>query len=263
MSTRWSRPHTTPLSKSGQSPTEEPSSHRSETESGTRGERSSASVTPLSAPPLPRLPGEGPHLVPALGPAPREGGGPAAHLPARWAILSVPSSESFRPWPFAHGKSSGHVQLRVVPDSDPPLAAQNIPEAKPPKHTDPLEAPGGLPPLALPACASFPVSVPAGRGAGRADAVEQAALLSGRRAHTELRVSLSVFVLDLRMDRGFVFFFFQCILIHACQCLLRCLQAFGSPVSGTGGSLLTSSLLCFDVFSCLSILLCPRENRLI
>ena len=30
------------------------------------------------------------------------------------------------------------------------LAAQNIPEAKPPKHTDPPEAPGGLPPLALP-----------------------------------------------------------------------------------------------------------------
>lgn len=81
MSTRWSRPHTTPLSKSGQSPTEEPSSHRSETESGTRGERSSASVTPLSAPPLPRLPGEGPHLVPALGPAPREGGAPPLTCP--------------------------------------------------------------------------------------------------------------------------------------------------------------------------------------
>lgn len=100
----------------------------------------------------------------------------------------------------------------MAPDSDPPLAAQNIPEAKPPKHTDPPEAPGGPPPLALRACGPLPVSVPAGRGAGRANAIEQVALLPGRRAHTGLRVPLSVFVLDLRMDRGFVFFFFPAYL---------------------------------------------------
>ena len=67
----------------------------------------------------------------------------------------------------------------MAPDSDPPLAAQNIPEAEPPKHTDPPVAPGGFAALRAPHLRVLPVSVPARRGAGRADAVEQVALVSG------------------------------------------------------------------------------------
>lgn len=64
-------------------------------------------------------------------------------------------------------------------------------------------------------------------------------------AHMELRVSLSVSVLDLEWNRGW-FFFFPVNSIHACQCLLRCLQAFGSFVNRTGGILAHQfTLLCF------------------
>ena len=155
----------------------------------------------------------------------------------------------------------------MAPDSDPPLAAQNIPEAEPPKHTDPPVAPGVF---------AAPHATPL-RGPSRFLYLQEEGpagpmlwskwhrcQADGRTWNSAFHCQFLCLILRMESWVGFCFlvFFFQCILTHACQCLLRCLQAFGSFVNGTGGILLTSSLLCFDVFSCLSIL-CPRENRLI
>ena len=118
--------------------------------------------------------------------------------------------------------------------------------------------PGGLQPFALPTCGSFRFLYlreegPAGPMLWSRWRWFQA---DGRTWNSTFHCQFLCLVLRVE-SWGLVFvFFFQCILIHACQCLLRCLQAFGSSASGSGGILLTSSLLCFDVFSCLSIL-CP------
>lgn len=251
--------------------------HRPETESGTRGECSSASVTPLCPAPAPPprggasprsrppcLPGEGPHLVPTLGPAPwREGPPPPTCQLAGPSCLSQ-VLKALDPDHLHMGNQAGtfnHVWRLTQTHRLPRRTFQR--QSLQSTQTLPW-LPGCLQPLVLPALrgpSRFLYLQEEGPAGPMLWSKWRRCQADGRTWNSAFHCQFLCLILGMESWVGFVFFF-QCILIHACQCLLRCLQAFGSFVNRTGGILLTSSLLCFDVFSCLSIL-CPRENRLI